>query len=112
MKARIAVVFAIVGFAFAAPAAHAADKAAEKTPLSRVKEITDDATITTKIKTEFARDKAVSALGISVDTNNGVVTLSGSAKSKEEADKAVAIARNVGGVASVKNEIKVGGAKK
>jgi hyperosmotically inducible periplasmic protein len=67
----------------------------------------DDAVITTKIKTEYAKDKTVSAMRIKVDTNKGVTTLSGTARSKEEADKAVALAKNVQGVTSVKNEIKI-----
>jgi hyperosmotically inducible protein len=66
-----------------------------------------DALITTKIKAEYAKDKAVSATNIKVDTNNGVVTLSGAAKSKAEADKAVQLARNIKDVKSVKNDIKV-----
>ena len=66
-----------------------------------------DALITTKIKAEHAKDKDVSATKISVDTTNGVVTLSGTAKSKAEADKAEMLAKNVKGVTSVKNNIKV-----
>jgi osmotically-inducible protein OsmY len=41
-----------------------------------------------------------------------VVTLSGTAKSREEAEKAVSIAKSTSGVTSVKNEIKVGSPKK
>ena len=70
-----------------------------------------DALITTKIKAEYAKDKAVSAMNIKVDTNNGVVTLGGTAKSKAEADKAVQLAKAVKDVKSVKNEIKVEPAK-
>jgi len=70
-----------------------------------------DALITTKIKAEHAKDKDVSATKINVDTTNGVVTLSGTAKSKAEADKAVTLAKNVKGVTSVKNNIKVEAAK-
>jgi hyperosmotically inducible periplasmic protein len=71
----------------------------------------DDAVISTKIKSEYAKDKDVSALRINVDTDKGVVTLRGTAKSKAEADKAVSIAKNVSGVSSVKSEIKVEPAK-
>jgi hyperosmotically inducible protein len=67
----------------------------------------DDAVITTKIKAEMAKDKEVSAMNIKVDTDKGVVQLSGIAKSRTEADKAVVIARSVKGVASVKNDIVV-----
>ena len=74
----------------------------------KIKESVGDAVITTKIKAEFAKDKQVSALHIKVDTDDkGVVTLSGNAKSKAEADKAVKIARDTKGVSSVKNEIMV-----
>ena len=45
---------------------------------------------------------------IHVDTDDkGVVTLSGNAKSRAEADKAVMIAKNMKGVTEVKNKIKV-----
>jgi hyperosmotically inducible periplasmic protein len=71
------------------------------------KEVVDDSVITTKIKTEFATDKQVSAMNIKVDTDKGVVTLSGNAKSKDEAEKAASIAKNTKGVVSVKNNIQV-----
>lgn len=67
-----------------------------------------DAVITTKVKAEFAKDKTVSASDIKVDTDsNGLVQLSGSAKTQAEADQAVKIAKNVKGVTSVKNDIVV-----
>ena len=109
MKSRVAMGVVVLGLAAAPLAGYAADKATDKKEgmIPRVKEISEDTTITGKVKAEFAKDKAVSALGINVDTNKGVVTLSGNAKSKEEADKAVAIAKGTAGVSSVKNEIKV-----
>lgn len=68
----------------------------------------DDALITTKVKAAFAKDKVVSATDISVETDSdGLVQLSGVAKSKAEADKAVLLAKNVKGVTAVKNEIVV-----
>ncbi|MES2546064.1 MAG: BON domain-containing protein [Pseudomonadota bacterium] len=67
-----------------------------------------DAVITTKVKAEFAKDKSVSATDIKVDTDsNGLVQLSGTAKSQAEADKAAVIAKNVKGVTAVKNDIVV-----
>jgi len=73
-----------------------------------VKDEIKDATITAKIKAEFVKDKTVSAANIKVDTDEkGVVTLSGNAKSKVEADQAVKIARATRGVTSVRNEITV-----
>lgn len=68
----------------------------------------DDALITTKVKAAFAKDKVVSATDISVETDSdGLVQLSGVAKSKAEADKAVLLAKNIKGVTAVKNEIVV-----
>ena len=67
----------------------------------------DDASITTKVKSEMIADKEVSALHISVDTIKGVVHLTGTANSREEANKAAAIARGVAGVTSVDNDIHV-----
>ncbi len=65
-----------------------------------------DAVITTKLKAEFAKDKTVSASEIKVDTDsNGLVQLSGTAKTQAEADKAVEIAKSTKGVTAVKSEI-------
>jgi osmotically-inducible protein OsmY len=66
-----------------------------------------DTTITTKVKAKFLEDKTVSATDIHVKTVNGVVRLTGSAKSKDESSKAAEIARSVDGVKSVQNSIKI-----
>jgi len=68
-------------------------------------EYTKDATITAKVKSKFAEDKTVSAMAIKVQTFEGLVTLSGAAKSMEEKSKAEELARSVAGVKSVKNAI-------
>ncbi len=68
----------------------------------------DDATVTAKVKTAIATDVGVrAASNVSVETNDGVVQLSGFADSKEQADSAEATAKKVGGVTSVKNDIRV-----
>lgn len=67
----------------------------------------DDAMITTRIKVEYAKDELVKATRISVNTDNGVVRLSGVAASQAEVEKAESIARNTKGVVSVKNEIRL-----
>ena len=69
--------------------------------------VVSDAMISTKVKAEFAKDKDVSAMKINVDTDKGVVTLKGTAKSKAEAEKAETLAKNVAGVSTVRNDIKV-----
>ncbi len=65
----------------------------------------DDAGITTVVKTRFADDRTVSASSISVETLNGVVQLSGFAKSNAEKMQAENIALNVKYVKSVRNDI-------
>jgi osmotically-inducible protein OsmY len=111
MTPRFAIGLVVFVLAFAPFATHAAEKAPEKkegpTRLEKPKEITEDSTITGKIKAAYAKDKAVSALGINIDTDKGVVTLRGNANSREEAEKAVSIAKSTAGVTSVKNEIQV-----
>jgi osmotically-inducible protein OsmY len=69
----------------------------------------DDSVITSKVKEKFVEDKQVSALNISVTTNQGVVELSGKAKTADESSKAASLARNVSGVRAVRNHITVGG---
>jgi hyperosmotically inducible protein len=78
----------------------------------KAKEAVEDAAITTKIKADYATDKDVSAMNIHVTTDHGVVTLTGNARSKAEADKAASIAKAAKGVVSVKNDIKIGASDK
>lgn len=77
----------------------------------KTKNVVGDAAITTKVKAKFAADSQVSAMNIKVDTDHGVVKLSGNAKTQDEAAKAAEIARSTEGVASVTNDIRVGAAK-
>jgi osmotically-inducible protein OsmY len=65
----------------------------------------DDATITTRVKTAFVNDPVVGSLRIDVDTFKGLVTLSGRVKSKDEEDKAIALARKTKGVTDVKSTV-------
>ena len=69
----------------------------------------DDTTLTTRVKAKFAEDPVVSAMAISVETFNGMVQLSGFAKSADERSKAESLARNTSGVKAVKNDIVVRG---
>ena len=65
-----------------------------------------DSAITTKIKTKLAADHLTSLGRIHVDTDkDGVVWLSGSARTQEAIDKAVSIARSTEHVKSVHNDL-------
>jgi hyperosmotically inducible protein len=67
----------------------------------------DDSLITTKVKGKFLKDKRVRADNIEIKTVDGVVDLTGTARSKSKAAHAVALARQVKGVVSVKNDIQI-----
>ena len=67
----------------------------------------DDTSITTQIKARYIDNKDVDAVAISVETLNGVVMLSGFAKSQAERSNAEMLARKVTGVRNVRNEIVV-----
>ena len=72
-----------------------------------VGETIDDATITTRVKTALLNDPDIGGLRIDVDTFKGVVTLSGAVKTAGERDKAVEIARRIGGVTDVKSTLQI-----
>ena len=66
-----------------------------------------DMTITTKVKAALASDDQLSALAITVDTNNKVVTLTGPAPTQEASDHATTLTQAVEGVTQVKNQLTV-----
>lgn len=67
-----------------------------------------DSAITTKVKAKLAAKHLRSLAQIHVDTDaNGVVWLTGTARSQDEIDQAVMIARNTERVKSVKNQLTV-----
>ena len=67
----------------------------------------DDAAITTEVKSKLAIDGDTSALKIGVETENGVVNLSGTVPTTTEKTRAEEIAKEVEGVARVVNNITV-----
>jgi hyperosmotically inducible protein len=73
-----------------------------------ISEAVDDSSITTKVKFEFAKDPTVRAYKIDVDTQKGVVTLSGTVKDEKEALQAIKVAESVKGVKHVNSVLTVG----
>jgi len=104
VKLKLATACLVIGTALA-PVAFAADSDTDRNkPATFVK----DSMITTKIKTKLAAENPASMADIKVDTDkDGVVWMSGTAKSQQDVDKAVSIARGTEGVKSVKNDVKV-----
>jgi hyperosmotically inducible periplasmic protein len=78
------------------------------TDRSHPKVFVQDSKITSEIKTKLAAEHMTSLGHIHVDTDkDGVVWLSGSARSQADIDKAVSIAKATEHVKSVHNEIKI-----
>ncbi|MDQ2820385.1 MAG: BON domain-containing protein [Pseudomonadota bacterium] len=82
--------------------AAAADRGVDKTAAAA-----SDSVITTKVKASIFAEPELKSMGIHVETEKGVVMLSGFVNTKAEADKAVAAAKTVEGVSNVKTAIKV-----
>ena len=66
-----------------------------------------DAALTTKVKTKFLADNDISGLKIDVDSNNGVVTLTGTVPTAAEKNLALKVAKSTEGVKSVVDRLKV-----
>lgn len=69
----------------------------------------DDSVITAKVKAAVFEEASLKSAEINVETSKGVVQLSGFVRSRTDINKAVAVARRVGGVKSVKNDMVVKG---
>jgi osmotically-inducible protein OsmY len=72
-------------------------------------ETIDDATITARVKTALLNDPEVGGMKIDVDTTKGVVTMSGTVKSKAEEERALSLARQITGVSDVRSTLQVSG---
>lgn len=72
-----------------------------------ISDATADARITGAIKAKLVGSKELSSLSISVNTTDGVVTLSGSVNSMEEISKAVLLAMDTEGVREVVSTLQV-----
>jgi osmotically-inducible protein OsmY len=70
-------------------------------------EYLDDSAITTKVKAAVFNEPTLKSAEINVETFKGVVQLSGFVSSKAAESKAVEVARSVGGVKSVKNDMRI-----
>ncbi|MET1081403.1 MAG: BON domain-containing protein [Pseudomonas sp.] len=69
--------------------------------VENTEEVVTDTWITSKVKSSFVADDSLSALDIKVETNKGVVSLSGVVASDAERDLAVSTAKAIKGVQAV-----------
>jgi hyperosmotically inducible protein len=67
----------------------------------------DDTVISTKVRAALLDDPVTKVTEINVETFKGVVQLSGFVSSPEAINKAVDLARNIGGVKAVTNEMRL-----
>jgi hyperosmotically inducible periplasmic protein len=70
-------------------------------------ETLDDATVTTTVKARLAAEKIGTVLRIDVDTNHGMVYLTGTVESAAARARAVEVARQVKGVRGVVDNLRV-----
>lgn len=66
----------------------------------------DDTTLTTRVKSALLDEPSLRYARINVETNKGIVHLSGIVNKDIEVKKAVEITQNINGVQAVKNELK------
>ena len=105
MKIKLATACFVLGTLLAPIVGFTADSDTDR---SDTKTYVKDSAITTKVKAKLAEEKMNSLVNIKVDTDsNGVVWLSGTAKTQEDADKAASITRDTEGVKSVRNDTKI-----
>ncbi|WP_275554492.1 molecular chaperone OsmY [Mixta sp. Marseille-Q2659] len=86
-----------------------ADSAGSKidSSMKKVDGFMDDSAITAKAKAALVDDETIKSTDISVETQKGVVTLSGFVSSQDQAEKAVALVKKVEGVKSVSDKLHV-----
>src|SRR5687767_1171431 len=103
MKVFLGAVIAAAALALGACASKSED-----TSRRSAGEFTSDAALTAKVKSAIASDAGLgSASAINVNSYRGVVQLSGFVDSPEKIERAAAAARNVEGVRTVENNIRV-----
>lgn len=67
----------------------------------------DDTAITAKVKTAIFNEETLKSAEINVETFKGAVQLSGFVGTQSDINKAVAVAKAVSGVRSVKNDMRL-----
>ena len=77
------------------------------TAIDAVTDKAKDATITTTVNAELAKDSQLSALQVNVDTIDGRVVLRGTAPDTASRERAASLAQSVDGVKSVDNQLDV-----
>lgn len=106
MKTNVALASLIAGVLLVPALGYAAED--QDKDRAQPKAYVKDSAITAKVKAKLAAEHVGSLAQIHVDTDaNGIVLLTGTARSQEQIDKAVAIARETEHVRGVKSQLTV-----
>jgi hyperosmotically inducible protein len=92
---------------FAIATAVAISGCASTTKSEGTGEYLDDTVITAKVKTAIFEQSTLKSSEINVETFKGIVQLSGFVNSQGDINTAVTVAKNVKGVSSVKNDMRL-----
>lgn len=105
MTYKLATACFVIGTLMTPMVAYSADSDTDRSnPGAFVK----DSIITTKVKTKLASEHLGSIANVRVDTDkDGIVFLSGTVRSQEEANRAIALARETEGVKAVNSKLAV-----
>jgi hyperosmotically inducible periplasmic protein len=82
-------------------------EASSKGMAEKAGETVDDAVITARLASNFAKDADLSMVKIDVNTKGGAVTLTGTAPTEAAREKATTIAKGLKGVSSIDNKLVV-----
>ena len=108
MSSKLRIAAFVISALMVPLAASAADTTAANNGDSKAVAAVKDTAVTTKVKAKLAAARAGYTKSVHVKTTpEGVVTLTGTALTKDEADQAATIAKGTDGVTSVINKIKV-----
>jgi osmotically-inducible protein OsmY len=70
-------------------------------------EYIDDSVITSKVRAALLNEPNLNSVDINVETFKGVVQLSGFVNSQAQINRALAVTRTIGGVHSIKNDMRL-----
>lgn len=91
----------MVSAAFAQSSTLQSSVLAANTTMDKAEEAVTDTWITSKVKSTFLAEDSLSGMDIKVETNKGVVALSGVVSSEAERDLAIAKTKEIKGVTAV-----------
>jgi hyperosmotically inducible periplasmic protein len=89
----------------AVPAVYLAANAEPPSAVQKTGDYIDDSALTAKVKAALLAEKNLKSLPISVESTNGVVTLSGKVISSAQISQAVDVTKHVEGVKDVHNAL-------